>query len=402
MNRFACLTAAVLMSAATSLAADSGTRQPLKVFILAGQSNMQGHAHIRTFEHIGLDPKTVPMLKEMQDAEGNPRICKDVWISSIGSSDSEKSGRLTAGFGAEAKGPKIGPEFTFGLYAQKKLKQPILIIKTAWGGKSIHTDFRPPSAGAYKFNENQVAQLKKQGKDLDEAKAARAKVTGHYYRLMTQHVHKVLSDIKRVYPEYDEQQGYELAGLVWFQGWNDMVDRGVYPNRDKSGGYDDYSKVLTHFIRDVRKDLKAPQLPFVIGVMGAGGPISKYTPDQKRYAAIHQNFRDAMAGPAKLPEFKGNVTAVLTENYWDNELHQLRYRDSRIKRAVNAMQKAGDITKQEAAEMQKSLRMKKFTERELRVLSTATSNFEFHYLGCAKILAGIGKGFAEAVCEMQK
>jgi len=25
-------------------------------------------------------------------------------------------------------------------------------------------------------------------------------------------------------PNYDKSRGYELTGLVWFQGWNDMVD----------------------------------------------------------------------------------------------------------------------------------------------------------------------------------
>ena len=52
--------------------------------------------------------------------------------------------------------------------------------------------------------------------------------------------------------------GYELAGFVWFQGWNDMVGRDVYPNRDKPGGYDLYSRLMAQLIRDVRKDLSAP------------------------------------------------------------------------------------------------------------------------------------------------
>ena len=39
--------------------------KPLKVFVLAGQSNMQGHAKISTFEHIGMDPATQPMLADM-------------------------------------------------------------------------------------------------------------------------------------------------------------------------------------------------------------------------------------------------------------------------------------------------------------------------------------------------
>ena len=55
------------------------------------------------------------------------------------------------------------------------------------------------------------------------------------------HVKHVLADLKRVCPDYDEKAGYDLRGFVWFQGWNDMVDRGTYPQRDKPGGYAEYS-----------------------------------------------------------------------------------------------------------------------------------------------------------------
>ena len=52
--------------------------QPLKVFILCGQSNMQGHADIRTMKVIGMDEKTAPLLKEMQNADGAPVVLDDV------------------------------------------------------------------------------------------------------------------------------------------------------------------------------------------------------------------------------------------------------------------------------------------------------------------------------------
>ncbi|MDP6448385.1 MAG: sialate O-acetylesterase, partial [Pirellulaceae bacterium] len=180
---------------------------------------------------------------------------------------------------------------------QKHIGEPILLIKTSWGGKSLNTDFRPPSAGPYQFNEKQIENFKKRGKDVADERRKRAERTGVFYRLMLDHVRKVLDDIKRVYPAYDVKAGYELAGFVWFQGWNDMVDSGTYPTRGQLGSYDAYSKNLAHFIRDVRRDLEAPKLPFVIGVMGAGGPIAKYTPDQMRYAGIHGEFRKAMAAP---------------------------------------------------------------------------------------------------------
>ena len=370
---------------------------PLKVFILAGQSNMQGHAQVRTFEHIGMDPATAPLLAEMENADGSPKVCPDVWVSSIGSSESEKTGPLTVGFGAERGGPKIGPELTFGIYMQKALGEPILIIKTAWGGKSLHTDFRSPSGGAFEFTAGQLENIRKRGNDVEKARVEKVEATGHSYRLMIQHVRHVLNDIKRVYPQYDASGGYELAGFVWFQGWNDMVDGGVYPSRDQPGGYDLYSDLMAHFIRDVRKDLEAPALPFVIGVLGVGGPVAKYGPNQKRYSAVHQNFRDAMAAPGSLPEFQGNVAVVKTEEYWDLELSAIKARSDAINRELKKRTADNKLSRQQQETLRNELQAKEFSQRELTILKTGSSNAAFHYLGCAKILARIGKGFADAL-----
>ena len=341
------------MAAGVLSLCSSAVAKPLKIYILAGQSNMEGHAAVRTFDHIGMDPKTAPMLKEMRNADGTTRVCDKVWISYLtGGKEGAivKQGQLTADYGSQGKEPKIGPEYTFGIYLQKQLNEPILIIKTAWGGKSLYGDFLSPSGA------------KKSGKE-----------TGEYYRLMIEHVKTVLKDIKKVYPGYDPEQKYELAGFVWFQGWNDMVNGTVYPNRDKPGGYNLYSDLLAALIRDVRKDLDAPNMHVVIGVMGVGGPTALYS--SPRYKGVHQHFRDAMAAPAALPEFKGNVTAVLTEKYWDSELSGI---DERM----------GNKAEKE-----------KVIARELEILKIGKSNQGFHYLGSSKILGQIGKAFAEAMAE---
>ncbi len=378
----------------------SAAAKPLQVFILAGQSNMQGHAKISTFEHIGMDPATKPMLAEMLDADGKPKVCERVWISSIGCADAEQTGKLTAGFGASPE--KIGPEFTFGLYIQKFTDAPILLIKTSWGGKSLNTDFRPPSAGPYVFNETQLAGFQNQGKDLATMKAAKEKETGVYYRLMIEHVKAVLADPKRVVPDYDAEQGYEIAGFAWFQGWNDMVDRGTYPNRDKAGGYDAYSTTLAHFIRDVRKDLNAPKMPFVIGVLGVGGPTAEYGPDGQRYKSTHEGFRAAMAAPAQLPEFKGNVATVLAEKYWDRELTLAKAKADEIKAKAKDLAKEGKLNAPEERALMDKMRKEGLTERERLVIEKGISNFEFHYLGSAKILGGVGKGLAEAMADLKQ
>lgn len=390
-----------VLGAMLLLAPSAGEAQALRVFVLAGQSNMQGHAHVRTFEHIGMDPETKPLLDEMQNADGTPKVLERVWISSIGCADSEQTGRLTTGFGASQNGPKIGPEYTFGITMEKSLDGPILLIKTSWGGKSLNTDFRSPSAGPYLFNETQLATFQKQSKDIAAIKAEKEKATGVYYRLMVEHVKSVLADIQRVVPTYDTAQGYELAGFVWFQGWNDMVDSGTYPNRDKPGGYDAYSLAMAHFIRDVRKDLNAPELPFIIGVLGVGGPVAEYGPDQQRYAAIHQNFRDAMAAPAALPEFKGNVATVRTEKYWDRELTAAKAKDAQIKLNAKRLASEGNLKPAQEKSLQEKMRIEGLSIRERQVLEKGISNLEFHYLGSAKILGGIGKGLAESMLELR-
>jgi len=312
----------------TTLVAATGVEaKPLKVFILAGQSNMEGHAEVRTFDYIGKDPLTAPILKEMRGPDGAPRVCDKVWMSYLtgpydGSANGEGLGKLTAGFGARGDQPtkdggKIGPEFTFGIFMEKELNEPILIIKTAWGGRSLNTEFRPPSAGQYKLPKeiqelwdkhphgaHGIPKAEDRKKWQDDKDAA----SGVFYRMMIDHVKKVLADPKRVCPKYDEQAGYEVAGFVWLQGFNDLVDGTTYPGPDQPGKYDEYSRLLAHFIRDVRKDLSAPKMPFVIGVLGVDGESK------------NMNFRNAMAAPAHLPEFRGNVIAVETAAFWDDAI----------------------------------------------------------------------------------
>ena len=78
--------------------ASQAAAKPLKVFILAGQSNMQGHVNVSTFDSMADDPKTAPILKEMRDADGKPHVCRNIWISSIGCAGddmTEQKGKVT-------------------------------------------------------------------------------------------------------------------------------------------------------------------------------------------------------------------------------------------------------------------------------------------------------------------
>ena len=94
---------------------------------------------------------------------------------------------------------------------------------------------------------------------------------GLEYELMVEGVHNALKNIDKIVPDY-KGQGYEIAGFVWFQGWNDMINAQYTA---------EYADNMANFIRDVRKDLKAPKLPFVIGQLGVGGVEEEPSPKKK-------------------------------------------------------------------------------------------------------------------------
>ena len=108
---------------------------------------------------------------------------------------------------------------------------------------------------------------------------------------MVSEVHGCLAALGERFPGY-KNQGYEIEGFVWFQGWNDQ-----YQDRWLT-----YEKNMANFIRDVRKEFKAPNMPFVIGQMGHDG----MKPDKE--GSPRDYIKKAQAAVPNYPEFKGNVS----------------------------------------------------------------------------------------------
>lgn len=363
-----------------------GTAQakPLKVYILCGQSNMEGHAQTSTFPAIAKDQETKYLYDKIVDAEGEARVHDEIWIEYAygnfsGDPVGKRSGKLTAGYGSQHHigSGKIGPELSFGITMQEHYEEPILLIKAAWGGKSLMVDFRPPSAG-----------------ELDDPK--NKDMAGRYYALLIEHVKEVLAKAAG---------DYELAGFVWFQGFNDLV--GPYPRAEPEAGrksvkdYSEYSRLLSCFIRDVRDDLNTPELPFVVGVLGVGGKeADEYT----------QAFREGMAAPAMSDEFKDSVANVFSENYWPTEIDAVQEKVSEVKKPFALEWKAakkleGEARKQAQDELKQKERAAieaALTEDELFTLDVGVSNRGFHYHGSAKFFAQLGEAFAKSLIELNK
>ena len=168
-------------------------------------------------------------------------------------------------------------------------------------------------------------------------------------------VEKVTSDLPAHVPGFKEDDGYELAGFVWFQGWNDQYAPTSIP---------DYKDNLVAFINDVRKDLKAPNMPFVIGAMGHNG--------EKQDGKIKQ-IADAQVAAAKTPEFKGSVVTIRTAKYWDTEAEAAfnKYWADKENRDIEKWREFGN-------------------------------DRGYHYLGSPVFFYNTGVGFGEAMIELMK
>jgi alpha-galactosidase len=258
------LTLASVALASLFVDAASAQRDPVKVFVLAGQSNMEGKAQNKLWEHQAVDERTREFFAPFRDEQNERWVVRDdVWIKFF-----QSKGPLTLGFGSRGR---TGLEFAFGLRVGDQLDEPVLLIKTAWGGRSIRKDFRPPSSGLppdailTKELADAVKRTENNNKKRNRADPlpTRAQIEAGYgrdYRLMIEEVQTTMKRAGELFSELDGRD-LELAGFVWFQGWNDQY----------GGAELEYEENLRNFIRDVRRDLGAQRLPFIIGVMGQNG-----------------------------------------------------------------------------------------------------------------------------------
>lgn len=269
------------VAAISKASGTSAGNTPVKVFILAGQSNMEGQAVADldgkdynegkgTLKSLLEDPDKRRLLRHLQDEQGRWTVRNDVWVSYQPEQGPLKAGPLGLGYTPYGGTHHFGPELQFGHVMGDYFTNQVLLIKTAWGGKSLYQDFRPPSSGG---------------------------AVGPYYTKMLANVRQALANLGREFTGYDGG-GWELAGFVWYHGWNDGCDpRNAVP---------EYEKNLVNLINDVRKDLQVPNLPVIVGELT--GP---WVDAPGEWAALRQ----AQAAASARPEFKGNVAFVETRTF---------------------------------------------------------------------------------------
>ena len=248
-------------------------KEPVKVFLLAGQSNMEGQGVV-SMDHpqyynggrgnlvnVMKNAKKAHLYKHLRDKKGKWVVRDDVKITFR-----KRNGGLTIGYTGYGGDSHIGPELQFGHVVGDYYKEPVLLIKTAWGGKSLFKDFRPPSSGGE---------------------------VGEFYKLMLKEIHTALDNMQKTFPDL-AGRGWEIAGFVWMQGWNDMCTPEAIPEYDTN---------LVNLVKDIRREFKSQNLPVVIGELGNGGP------DARGNMAA---FRKAQKAGAERIE---NAIFVITHNF---------------------------------------------------------------------------------------
>lgn len=253
---------------------------PLRVVILSGQSNAVGQGYSSHMDEL-INAEKRPEYQMLQNKDGSWVEREDVFVS-FDFNEEHRTGPLKAvGFGKH-KEYEFGPELGIGWALGDALDDNVLILKVATGGISLARTIRPPSSSW----DSSI--------DLDEPGPG----YGWYFRTIVRTVLERLENIESLnIPGYDPSVGYTFSGFVFFQGWADATDQRFV---------DQYEENLCNFIRDMRTNLTAPDLPFVIGEQGSLGPTDELNPADEK-AARHIQLRQIQRHLPELEEFKDTV-----------------------------------------------------------------------------------------------
>jgi len=289
---------AVLSLMAVTALAEAVPAKPVKIYLLSGQSNMTGRGDLGNLAKPAADQKAslIRYIMDPQNVEKYKFLYRDVEKKGLSWTERDdvfitmgdwphegKEGGRHSGLkpyygGFRNKG--FGPELGIGHVLGNNCDEQILLVKIAFGANSLAKNFRPPSSGG---------------------------TLGDKYPLIVKAVNDAIEHLPEIIPGYNKETGYEIAGFFWNQGEHDG---------DPASSVE-YEQNLTHLIKDLRKDLKAPNMKVVIAVTGCGGrdPKNAEGATPKGYEHQLKVIEAQLAVPLR-PEFKGTVVTVETRDFF--------------------------------------------------------------------------------------
>jgi Carbohydrate esterase, sialic acid-specific acetylesterase len=287
--------------------------KPVKVFILMGQSNMVGMGHIHGDKGESLEQavKTEKRYPYLLDADGNWAKSKTVRNVQVmvgrGGMNVLHNEWMQVGASVGKGNATMGVEFGLGHQLSDSSSEPVMLLKSCIGNRSLGWDLLPPDSKGFDF----TTKDRKTGKEVTYTYAGYKEspmrwekgtppekvnwYAGKQYDDDVVNAKKVLAELDKYYPG---AKSYEVAGFFWWQGEKDCGDEALASH---------YEENLVCLIKSLRKDFNAPNAKFVLATLGEATPDIGGN-EQKVFDA--QLAVDGNSG--KHPEFKGNMVTVFT------------------------------------------------------------------------------------------
>jgi len=345
--------------AAVAAAVKAGT---LVTSVARGQEFKDAAKHRATYAALAQKHVNLPIAKRTY-IKAHGHVSGEKSDTPNAGNQKNASGKLTVGYGAGIT--KIGPEYGVGITLERLVDAPILLVKCSWGNTSLASSWRAPSldgvetatekAGREASNKYLAAAAKKAGREFTPRPARKPSgKLGYCWDMTMPEIDKVLADPGKYHPEYNPKVGHEVAGLVWFQGYSD---------KDNPA----YGELLAAMIKDLRKKVKNPNMPVVVGTLG----MAAY-----KQATFANGANAGMLQASQMPELAGTVDVVNTSPFFPLELDII---ETARTKAVKGSPESEKIT---------STRYR------------AKSNQGFHYHGSAKSFLLMGDAMGRSLANL--
>lgn len=239
------------------------TSKPVKVFVVMGQSNtlemgkVAGADKDGSLEHA---TKTAGLYPFLVDDAGSWTTRKDVRNVSVmvGRKGIYRNDWLTV------SGGKIGIEIGIGHQLGHAIDEPVMVLKSSIGNRSLGWDLLPPGTPRYSFEGKECPGYKETIKSKKDSTIVPFVkdgdclqwYAGKQYDDDVANAKKILADIGTYYPG---ATSYEVAGFIWWQGDKDMRN----PAHAAM-----YEQNLVNLLKALRKDFDAPKAAFVSASLG--------------------------------------------------------------------------------------------------------------------------------------